>query len=129
MAGDRRLSFIDDNFPEIWPLDHEGDRIREARKFAAAGIAAGAGIIKRNAIDELSEPDIAVLIARLLGIDLFGLTENIYGHFAEHLRRCIHDGFYRDGKIRMDIMEALKKIHVPVYSGRIKKNRNGKIKK
>ncbi|HEY4876390.1 MAG TPA: hypothetical protein VIH86_12510, partial [Puia sp.] len=32
-------------------------------------IAAGAGIIKGNIIDELSEPDIAVLIAKLLGIE------------------------------------------------------------
>ncbi|HSZ87361.1 MAG TPA: alpha-L-arabinofuranosidase C-terminal domain-containing protein [Puia sp.] len=42
------------------------------------------------------------------------ISKNIYGHFAEHLGRCIYDGFYKNGKIRMDIVEALKKIHVPV---------------
>ncbi|HSZ33168.1 MAG TPA: alpha-L-arabinofuranosidase C-terminal domain-containing protein [Puia sp.] len=42
------------------------------------------------------------------------INKNIYGHFAEHLGRCIYDGFYKDGKIRMDIVNALKKIHVPI---------------
>lgn len=45
----------------------------------------------------------------------------IYGHFAEHLGRCIYDGFYvgEDSKIpnengmRTDIIEALKKIKIP----------------
>ena len=42
------------------------------------------------------------------------INRNIYGHFAEHLGRCIYDGFVRDGKIRMDVVEALKKIKVPL---------------
>jgi len=42
------------------------------------------------------------------------VSRNIYGHFAEHLGRCIYDGFVRDGKIRMDVVEALRKIKVPV---------------
>ncbi|MES2331328.1 MAG: alpha-L-arabinofuranosidase C-terminal domain-containing protein [Bacteroidota bacterium] len=42
------------------------------------------------------------------------ISKLIYGHFAEHLGRCIYDGFYRNGKIRMDIVSALKKIQVPV---------------
>jgi alpha-L-arabinofuranosidase len=41
------------------------------------------------------------------------ICRNIYGQFAEHLGRCIYDGFYRNGQIRMDIVEALKKIRVP----------------
>src|SRR5687768_8128184 len=41
------------------------------------------------------------------------ISRHIYGHFAEHLGRCIYDGFYKDGKIRMDVVEALKKIKVP----------------
>ena len=41
------------------------------------------------------------------------ISRDIYGQFAEHLGRSIYDGFYREGKIRMDIVEALKKIHVP----------------
>jgi alpha-L-arabinofuranosidase len=42
------------------------------------------------------------------------INKNIYGHFAEHLGRCIYDGFYRNGKIRMDIVEAMRKIHLPL---------------
>ena len=45
----------------------------------------------------------------------------IYGHFAEHLGRCIYDGFYvgEDSDIpnvrgmRTDIIEALKRIKIP----------------
>ncbi len=42
------------------------------------------------------------------------ISRFIYGHFSEHLGRCIYDGFWKDGKIRMDIVEALKKIKIPV---------------
>jgi alpha-N-arabinofuranosidase len=42
------------------------------------------------------------------------ISKFIYGHFAEHLGHCIYDGFYRNGKIRTDIVDALKKIQVPV---------------
>ena len=41
------------------------------------------------------------------------IAPDIYGQFAEHLGRSIYDGFYRDGHIRMDIVDALKKIQVP----------------
>jgi alpha-N-arabinofuranosidase len=42
------------------------------------------------------------------------ISRYIYGHFSEHLGRCIYDGFWKDGKIRMDIVDALKKIRIPV---------------
>ena len=51
------------------------------------------------------------------------INKNIYGHFAEHLGRCIYDGFYvgennkripNKNGIRLDIVEALKKLKVPV---------------
>jgi alpha-N-arabinofuranosidase len=42
------------------------------------------------------------------------ISRYIYGHFSEHLGRCIYDGFWKDGKIRMDIVDALKKIKIPV---------------
>jgi len=50
------------------------------------------------------------------------IDKNIYGHFSEHLGRCIYDGFWVDSslnihkkdRIRLDIVEALKKIHVPL---------------
>lgn len=42
------------------------------------------------------------------------INRNIYGQFAEHLGRCVYDGLFRNGKIRMDVVEALKKIKVPL---------------
>lgn len=49
------------------------------------------------------------------------ISKHIYGHFAEHLGRCIYDGFWVDeqldvkklGRIRLDIVEALKNINIP----------------
>lgn len=42
------------------------------------------------------------------------ISRYIYGHFSEHLGRCIYDGFWTGDHIRMDIVAALKKIKVPV---------------
>ena len=50
------------------------------------------------------------------------INPEIYGHFSEHLGRCIYDGIYVGEKssipnirgIRTDIVQALKKIKVPV---------------
>jgi alpha-N-arabinofuranosidase len=51
------------------------------------------------------------------------INRNIYGHFAEHLGRCIYDGIYVGEKekkiphkngIRLDVIEALKKMKTPV---------------
>lgn len=49
------------------------------------------------------------------------INRNIYGHFSEHLGRCIYDGFWvsdtstlaRKDRIRLDVVEALKKIKIP----------------
>ncbi|EET62928.1 Alpha-L-arabinofuranosidase domain protein [Marvinbryantia formatexigens DSM 14469] len=50
------------------------------------------------------------------------INKEIYGHFSEHLGRCIYEGIYvgehsaipnRNG-MRTDVVEALKKIKVPV---------------
>jgi alpha-N-arabinofuranosidase len=50
------------------------------------------------------------------------ISRHIYGHFAEHLGRCIYDGFYVGEKnktipntngIRNDIVAALKKLNIP----------------
>src|SRR5688500_16961194 len=51
------------------------------------------------------------------------INKNIYGHFAEHLGRCVYGGLYvgdknttiphKDG-VRLDIIQALKKLKVPV---------------
>ena len=50
------------------------------------------------------------------------ISRHIYGHFSEHLGRCIYGGFYVREKntaipnkngVRLDIVEALKKLKVP----------------
>src|SRR5688572_19324846 len=50
------------------------------------------------------------------------ISKNIYGHFAEHLGRCIYGGFYvgennatipNTQGVRNDIIDALKKLKVP----------------
>ena len=50
------------------------------------------------------------------------ISKHIYGHFAEHLGRCIYGGFYvgednenipHDKGIRNDVVEALKTLKVP----------------
>lgn len=49
------------------------------------------------------------------------VSRHIYGHFAEHLGRCVYDGFWanegsqvrKTDRIRMDIVDAMKKIKVP----------------
>jgi alpha-N-arabinofuranosidase len=49
------------------------------------------------------------------------ISRHIYGHFSEHLGRCIYDGFWvsdslnvpKKDRIRLDIVDALKKIRIP----------------
>lgn len=49
------------------------------------------------------------------------ISRHIYGHFAEHLGRCIYGGFYvgeqsdipNQAGVRTDIIEALRKLHIP----------------
>lgn len=49
------------------------------------------------------------------------INKHIYGHFAEHLGRCIYDGFWvspdisveKQGRIRLDIVKALREIDIP----------------
>ncbi|HLN20372.1 MAG TPA: alpha-L-arabinofuranosidase C-terminal domain-containing protein [Bacteroidales bacterium] len=51
----------------------------------------------------------------------YTISKHIYGHFSEHLGRCIYDGYWVDPKlnvpkqdrIRLDIVEALKAIKIP----------------
>ncbi len=50
------------------------------------------------------------------------IDRNIYGHFSEHLGRCVYDGFWvgedspipNTRGIRNDVVDALKKIKIPV---------------
>lgn len=50
------------------------------------------------------------------------ISRHIYGHFAEHLGRCIYGGFYvgegnnkipNKNGIRLDVVQALKKLKIP----------------
>lgn len=51
------------------------------------------------------------------------INKNIYGHFAEHLGRCIYDGFYvgdsnktipNTAGVRNDVIAALRKMKIPL---------------
>ena len=49
------------------------------------------------------------------------ISKHVYGHFAEHLGRCIYDGFWvgedspvpNAGGIRLDVVEALRALDIP----------------
>ena len=59
----------------------------------------------------------------VLNLDVEGpvISRHLYGHFAEHLGRCIYDGFYvgedspvpNEGGIRLDVVEALRALDIP----------------
>src|SRR5215216_2956305 len=59
----------------------------------------------------------------VVDLDVSGptISRHLYGHFAEHLGRCIYGGFYvgedsdlsNDGGIRLDVVEALKALNIP----------------
>ena len=50
------------------------------------------------------------------------INKNIYGHFSEHLGRCVYEGYWvgEDSPIpnvrgiRKDVVKALRKIRIPV---------------
>jgi alpha-L-arabinofuranosidase len=59
----------------------------------------------------------------VVDLDVTGATisRHLYGHFAEHLGRCIYGGFYvgedssipNEGGIRLDVVEALRALRIP----------------
>ncbi len=59
----------------------------------------------------------------VLDLDLPGptISRHLYGHFAEHLGRCIYGGFFvgedssvpNEGGIRLDVVEALRVLAIP----------------
>ncbi|GAA2860822.1 alpha-N-arabinofuranosidase [Actinoplanes cyaneus] len=62
-------------------------------------------------------------IEAVINVDLGGprINRHVYGHFAEHLGRCIYGGFYvgedsdlpNVGGIRLDVVEALRDLNIP----------------
>ncbi|NYI04386.1 alpha-N-arabinofuranosidase [Allostreptomyces psammosilenae] len=59
----------------------------------------------------------------VINVDLPGpvISRHLYGHFAEHLGRCVYGGFWvgedsdipNEGGIRLDVVEALRALDVP----------------
>jgi alpha-L-arabinofuranosidase len=59
----------------------------------------------------------------IINLDLPGpvISRHLYGHFAEHLGRCIYGGFWvgedsaipNEGGIRLDVVEALRALRIP----------------
>lgn len=59
----------------------------------------------------------------VLDLDLPGhrISRHVYGHFSEHLGRCIYGGFFvgedsdipNEGGIRLDVVEALRALRIP----------------
>jgi len=59
----------------------------------------------------------------VVNLDLPGnqISRHLYGHFAEHLGRCIYGGFFvgedseipNEGGIRLDVVEALRALKIP----------------
>ncbi|WP_342762307.1 alpha-N-arabinofuranosidase [Kineococcus rhizosphaerae] len=62
-------------------------------------------------------------VQAVLDADLPGprISRHLYGHFAEHLGRCIYGGFWvgedsdvpHEGGIRLDVVEALRALDIP----------------
>jgi alpha-N-arabinofuranosidase len=63
------------------------------------------------------------VVPAVVNVDLEGpkISRHVYGHFAEHLGRCIYGGFYvgedsdlpNEGGIRLDVVEALRALNIP----------------
>lgn len=63
------------------------------------------------------------VVPAVINVDLEGpkISRHLYGHFAEHLGRCIYGGFYvgedsripNEGGIRLDVVEALRALDIP----------------
>jgi alpha-N-arabinofuranosidase len=70
-----------------------------------------------------TEPATATRVRGVLDLDVPGATisRHLYGHFAEHLGRCIYGGFWvgedselpNEGGIRLDVVEALRALDIP----------------
>ncbi|GIG30363.1 alpha-N-arabinofuranosidase [Cellulomonas marina] len=64
-----------------------------------------------------------VALRAVVDLDVAGptISRHLYGHFAEHLGRCIYGGFWvgedadvpHEGGIRLDVVEALRALDIP----------------
>lgn len=63
------------------------------------------------------------VVPAIINLDVKGpvISRHLYGHFAEHLGRCVYGGFYvgedsdlpNEGGIRLDVVEALRALDIP----------------
>ncbi|GIJ64596.1 hypothetical protein Vau01_121120 [Virgisporangium aurantiacum] len=79
---------------------------------------------ERTPAAEVHEDGSAMATVRgVIDVDLPGprISRHVYGHFAEHLGRCIYGGFFvgehseipNEGGIRLDVVQALRDIRIP----------------
>ncbi|MEW9551913.1 alpha-N-arabinofuranosidase [Nonomuraea sp. NPDC050783] len=64
-----------------------------------------------------------LVVPAVINLDVTGpvISRHLYGHFAEHLGRCIYGGFYvgedsdlpNEGGIRLDVVAALRALDIP----------------
>ncbi|MDF2708065.1 MAG: alpha-N-arabinofuranosidase [Nonomuraea muscovyensis] len=64
-----------------------------------------------------------IVVPAIINLDVKGpvISRHVYGHFAEHLGRCIYGGFYvgedsdlpNAGGIRLDVVDALRALNIP----------------
>ncbi|SEH02099.1 alpha-N-arabinofuranosidase [Nonomuraea solani] len=64
-----------------------------------------------------------IVVPAIINVDVEGavINRHLYGHFAEHLGRCVYGGFYvgedsevpNEGGIRLDVVEALRALNIP----------------
>ncbi len=74
-------------------------------------------------VGNVAVPGSATQVTGVLDLDHSGhqISRHVYGHFAEHLGRCIYDGFFvgedspipNEGGIRLDVVEALRALQIP----------------
>ena len=97
--------------------------ITTKRIIAVASIALLAGCVSTSIADSTKQEKSTVnklVIHADKGKEM--ISRNIYGHFSEHLGRCIYGGFWvgedspipNTRGIRNDIVEALRRIKIPV---------------
>ncbi|NUS10623.1 MAG: alpha-N-arabinofuranosidase [Streptomyces sp.] len=68
-------------------------------------------------------PAAATAATAVINLDIEGprISRHLYGHFSEHLGRCIYGGFWvgedspipNEGGIRLDVVEALRALSIP----------------
>lgn len=76
-------------------------------------------IVLTAGISSFGQSSVALVVDA--GASKYTISRHIYGHFSEHLGRCIYDGYWvsesmpvpKQDRIRLDIVEALKKIQIP----------------